>query len=177
MINVILSLIFGAGLDSLYYFLYINKIKDINNKKLILYIGIFVGYILFNMLLRYNFYLYLLFDIFIFILIKFLYKSQICDSFVILIIDIYCMLISLIIYFTISNSFIALLLNKILLFMPLLLRNRLNLVYKKYIDLWNRSKERKIIKSLTLRNLSLLILNIFIVITYFILLYLTSLNG
>lgn len=29
MVNMILSLVLGAGLDSLYYFLYISKIKDI----------------------------------------------------------------------------------------------------------------------------------------------------
>lgn len=177
MVNVILSLVFGAGLDSLYYFLYISKIKDINNKKLILYLGIFVGYVLFNMLLRYNFYLYLLFDVFIFTLLKILYKSQICDSFIILIVDIYSMLISLIVYFTVPFPILALVLDKTLLFLPLLFKNKLNIVYKKYLGLWNRSKEIKIIKSLTLRNINLLVLNIFITIAYFVLLYLTSLNS
>lgn len=33
MLNIILSLVLGAGLDSLYYYLYISKIKEIKNKQ------------------------------------------------------------------------------------------------------------------------------------------------
>ena len=76
MLNIILSLVLGAGLDSLYYYLYISKIKDIKENKLLLYFGIFIIYIMTNMINQYNLKLYLLFDILIYLLLKFKYKGK-----------------------------------------------------------------------------------------------------
>ena len=38
MLNQIISLILGAGLDTLYYFVYISKIKGIKRNKPLLYV-------------------------------------------------------------------------------------------------------------------------------------------
>ena len=62
-----------------------------------------------------------------------------------------------------SNYFIVLIFNRIALFIPFLFKNNFNNLYKKYCKFWNRNdNEKRPIKSLTLRNISLISLNSFI---------------
>jgi hypothetical protein len=62
-----------------------------------------------------------------------------------------------------SNYWLLYSLDRIFLFMPFIFKNKFNLLYKKYCRLCNRNdKEDRPIKSITLRNISLIILNIFI---------------
>lgn len=174
MINFIISFIFGAMLDSLFYFLYIVKVKKIQNKKILLYVLILIGYVIFNMILRYNFYLYLLFLIYIFFVIKILYKNSICDIFLLLVVDMYSIICSIISYFCLNDYILALVINKALLFIPLVFSSNLSKVYTLYLNYWNRKKEKVKIKSITLRNISILLLNIFIISTYIVLLFLIN---
>lgn len=174
MLNIILSLVLGAGLDSLYYYLYISKIKGIKNKRVLLYSLIFIGYVVLFMVLRYNLYLYLIFYIYIYLILKFIYKSQINDFFLLIFIDIYCIGTSAIAYFLIPNYFIALIISKIIIFIPLLFINKIKKMYCLYCKMWNRNYNNKMpIKSLTLRNISLVLFNSFILMTYLFLLHLT----
>ena len=173
MVNLILSLVLGAGIDSLYYFLYISKIKEIGKKKLLLYFGIFTVYIITNMINQYNFKLYLLFDILIYLLLKFKYKGKINDFFLLIFIDSYMLLVSIICFFLIENYVIALILAKICMFSPLILKNKLKRLYRFNYIMWDRNREYKMpIKSLTLRNICITTFNVFIVINYVILLIL-----
>lgn len=173
MLNIILSLVLGAGLDSLYYYLYISKIKDIKKKKILLYILIFVGYVFLFMILRYNLYLYLIFYVYIYLILKFIYKSQINDFFLSIFIDIYCIGTSAIFYFIIPNYFIALIISKLIIFVPLIFINKIKRIYFLYCKMWNRNYNNKMpIKSLTLRNISLTLFNLFILMAYFFLLHL-----
>lgn len=175
MLNIILSLVLGAGLDSLYYTLFILKCKNISKNKILLFIVVFVSYILLFMIIRYNMYLYLIFYIIIYISLKIIYKAQIIDYFVLIISGIYYLLISILCYYIIPLYGIALIINKILLFLPIILNNKLNKIYLIYNNMWNRNYNIKMpIKSLTLRNISLVIFNSFIVINYIILLNLCS---
>lgn len=175
MLNIILSLILGAGLDSLYYTLFILNSKNINKNKLLLFIIIFISYILLFMIVRYNMYLYLIFYIIIYITLKIIYKAQIIDYFVLIISGTYYLLISIFCYYIIPVYTVALIINKLLLFLPIVLNNTLNKIYLIYSKMWNRNYNNKMpIKSLTLRNISLVILNSFIVINYIILLNLCS---
>lgn len=173
MLNIILSLVLGAGLDSLYYYLYISKIKDIKKKKILLYILIFVGYVFLFMILRYNLYLYLIFYVYIYLILKFIYKSQINDFFLLIFIDFYVLLISIACFYLIDNYAIALIINKIMVFIPLIFKNQLKKFYNLNYKMWNRNREKKMpIKSLTLRNICITSFNIFILINYIILLIL-----
>lgn len=175
MLNIILSLVLGAGLDSLYYTLFILKSKNINKNKLLLFIIIFISYILLFMIVRYNMYLYLIFYIIIYITLKIIYKAQIIDYFVLIISGTYYLLISIFCYYIIPIYTVALIINKLLLFLPIILNNTLNKIYLIYNKMWNRNYNNKMpIKSLTLRNISLVILNSFIIINYIILLNLCS---
>lgn len=176
MINFVLSLIFCTIPDTIYYAMFISVTKNKNfNKKL--YFLIFIGYILNFMVFQYNLYLYLIFYIYIYLVLKILFKSKINDFFLTIFLDIYYILLSIICYFLIPNYFIAYLLNKIFLFVPLIFKDKLKKLYSIYTKLWNRNKEAKQpIKSITLRNISLVLLNTIIVISDILLLYL-SLNN
>ena len=173
MINFVLSLLLGAVPDTLYYYLYLTRIKDIKNRRLALFLLILAGYVLFFMIIRFNLYLYLAFYVYLYLVLKFIIKkADITDFFLLLFIDVYCMGISAILYFSISNYFLALIISKVLIFVPLIFKDKLKKMYQTYRKLWNKSnnKERKI-KSITLRNISLIILNAIIVLTYLFILY------
>ena len=100
---------------------------------------------------------------------KFLYKDkiQIIDVFIISLAYLWLMLLSLIlINFAkrdFSNYAIMYIIQRILLFIPFIFKNKFYIIYKKYCSLWNRNdKEKRPIKSITLRNISLILLNVFI---------------
>lgn len=173
MLNIILSLVLGAGLDSLYYYLYISKIKEIKNKKVLLYSLIFISYVVLFMILRYNLYLYLIFYIYIYLILKFIYKSQINDFFITVFLDIFYISVSALCFFLIKNYILALLIDKLLLFAPLLFIKKIRFLYNKYCNFWNRNSNIKTpIKSLTLRNCSLVCFNLIILISDLLLIYL-----
>lgn len=174
MINFVLSVIFCTIPDTIYYYLMIKNIKNLKSSKK-LYLLIFIGYILFNMLLSYNLYLYLLFDIYIYFALKILAKSKINDFFVVILTDFYYVLTSTICYFAIPNYLIAFVINKILMFMPLIFKNKLRNLYVLYTRMWNRDREvEQPVKSITIRNICIVLLNSLIVILYYCLLYIIN---
>src|SRR5699024_10308396 len=124
-----------------------------------------IGYVVIFMILRYNLYLYLIFYLYIYFSLKVLYKSKINDFFLVLFIDVYYILISILCFFLMTNYAIALILNKIVLFIPLIFKNKVIKMYKSYCKMWKRDREiKQPIKSLTFRNISLVILNLIIVV-------------
>lgn len=175
MIYFLISILLGAIPDVLYYYLYITKIKEVKAKRIILFVLMFLNYIVFNMILRYNLYLYLLYDVMMFMFIKLLYKSEINDFFLVLFIDIYYIFLSSSCFFLIPNYAIALLASKIFMFLPLIYKNKIINLYKSYCKMWNRNDNAKYpIKSLTLRNISLVSLNAIVIILDFFLLYIIN---
>lgn len=169
-----LSIIFCTIPDTIYYYLMIKNIKNLKSSKK-LYLLIFVGYIFIYMVFQYNLYLYLVFYIYIYWILKLLFKSKINDFFLMLFVDFYYIILSIICYFLIPNYFLAYLLNKILLFIPLIFKNKLRKMYILYTKMWNRNREvKQPLKSITLRNICVVLLNITIVILNFCLLYLLN---
>jgi hypothetical protein len=162
---MIISLIFGMLPDVLYYWSMLLAIKEKDKHKLIFFILIFVAYILLITICRYDYILYMLFGICIYVILKVLYKSDIIDLFLIIILFDYMMITSFASYFLFDNYILALIINRILLFMPLLICKKLNKWYNIYRSLWNRNANQRI-KSLTLRNISILLLNTTIVLLY-----------
>ena len=178
MIYFLVSILLGAIPDVLYYYLWLKNIKEIKDKKILLFLIILIGYVIIFMILRYNFYLYLIFYLYIYFNLKFIYKSKINDFFLMLFIDVYYILMSILCFFLIPNYAIALILNKILLFMPLIFKKKVVKLYKSYCEMWDRNREAKQpIKSLTLRNISLVILNLVITISDILLIYLSLINS
>ena len=172
--NFIMSMLLGVIPDILYYYLYIKKIKNIKKKKIIFTILLFISYMITNILVTYNFYIYILFDILLFFIIKWLYKSQINDFFLVITLDLYLFICSIISYFLIPNYFVAFILYRILLFAPLIFKNKIKNIYEQYCNLWNRHDNKGKIKSITIRNIVLIMLNLSIIILYFSLFYITK---
>ena len=172
--NFIISLILGILPDVLYYFIYTKQIKGIKSKNLLFFFLLLVTYMLCIIAVRHQFYLYIIQDILVFIIMKLLYKSHISDMFLVIFIEFYMILLSTICFMFINNYYFAFIIYRLLMFLPLLFSNKLRDMYKKYLSLWNRHDNPKKIKSITLRNVSLVILNCLLIFMYLITLYITS---
>ena len=102
-----------------------------------------------------------------FVNLKVLYKqkAQITDIFLFMLSSIILILISSIayflVYFTISNYIFSLILARILLFSFLyFIKNKIYIIYKSFYKLWNKHNNKNKIKSITLRNISIIIFNL-----------------
>lgn len=164
MINFIISLVLGMIPEVLYFTLFLSFTKKVKNKKVVLFLLLALGYVLLIMICRYELLFYLTYVVYSYIIMKMLFKSHIIDIFVYSISFCYLMILSLIIVKLFNNYAIAFIINRILLFIPIILfKNKFNVLYLKYKKLWNRSNDKRKIKSLTLRNFSILFINILIV--------------
>lgn len=166
---MIISIIFGMLPDILYFWSMLLVVKNEKRHKLLLFLMIMVAYVLLIPIIRYSYILYIIFAILIYLSLKILYKSEIVDFFVIIMLFDYMMIISFVCYFAFNNYAIASIINRISLFIPLLLHNKLNKWYNLYRGLWNRNEHSKI-KSLTLRNICIIVLNTTITLMYMTLL-------
>lgn len=173
MINFIVSLLLGMLPDVFYYFIYIKQIKGIKNKKFLFFALLFLNYILCIILIQHQFYLYIIQDIIIYLIMKKIYKAQINDMFLIIFLETYMLVLSLISFNLINNYVLSFVIYRILLFLPLLFKDRIIEYYKIYTKLWNRHNIPNKIKSITLRNISLVVLNIMIILMYIILLHIS----
>lgn len=163
MLDFIISLLFGMLPEVLFFTLSIIYIKDLSTNRLKLFGFLVIGYIMLIMICRYQLLFYLAYIVYVYIVLKILYKAHISDIFMISVVSSYLTLMSFIAFKTIDNYTLAYVVNRVLLFAPLLLTNfKLNDIYNTYLSLWNRS-EGKVIKSVTLRNISLVFVNVFIV--------------
>ena len=165
----VVSILFGLIPEVLYFTLFLIYTKNIKEKKVRLFILIGIAYFLCMLIKQYEIIYYLLFIALVYIILKILYrkKTQIIDIFVFSLSTVYLTLLSYLafIFFTddLSNYYVLYVIARILLFIPFIFKNKFNVLYKKYCKLWNRNdKEKRPIKSITLRNVSLIIVNIVI---------------
>lgn len=168
----IIGFFLGLLPEVLYYTLFMIYTKNLKEKRIKLFFLISIAYILCIMISQYKSLYYVIFIFLVYIILKGLYKSkvQIIDVFVFSVSCIYLTLLSSIFIIflqkDLSNYWLLYILNRILIFAPFLFRNKFNFVYKKYCKLWNRNdEEKRPIKSITLRNISLIIINVAIFIT------------
>ena len=110
---------------------------------------------------------YMLFIALVYLILKLLYKNktQITDVFILILGQLYLSLASYIMFLflkqDLSNYYMLYVIGRIILFLPFIFKDKFNIIYKKYYSLWNRNDNMKRpIKSITLRNISLIILNI-----------------
>lgn len=164
MINFIISFLCCAIPDSLYFTLLITNIKQIKDKKIILFILILIGYTIFVMLLQYNFLLYVLFIVHIYLCLKLLYNIKIYDIFLIIFAYLYLIVSNIFgSMFNGINYYLGYVINKIVMFSILMFTKKITNVYKFYLNNWNRSNNNKV-KSITIRNIGLLTTNIMLII-------------
>ena len=157
----VLSVLLGLIPEVLYFTLFISYTKNIK-----LFLLISVAYFACMLIQEYQIICYILFIILIYLILKLLYKNktQIIDIFMIGVSYLWLSILSFILmHFTnkdLSNYAIIYFIQRILLFLPFIFKNKFNILYKKYYKLWNRNdNEKRPIKSITLRNISLILLN------------------
>lgn len=180
-ISFVVSLLLGMIPEVLYFTLFIIYTKNIKEKKLKLFILISLAYILCIMISQYKvlYYVLLIFLIYLFMKILYKQKTQIIDVFIISLSEIYLALTSYFCFLFVkedfSNYYILCLIQKLILFLPFIIKEKFNIIYKLYCSLWNRNYEKKQpIKSITLRNISLISLNLFIFVLNLMIIYLIS---
>ena len=167
LIQILISILLGLIPEVLYFTLFIAYCKNIKEKRIKLFLFISLAYILCMFIQKYKIFYYILFIALIYIIIKLLYKNktQIIDIFVLSIGLIYISLLSYFCYCfldtNLSNYYILMLIDRIFLYIPFIFKNFFNKIYNKYYRLWNRNDYIKgPIKSITLRNISLITINI-----------------
>ncbi len=168
---ILLSILLGLIPEVLYFTLFITYTKNIKEKRLKLFLLLSVIYFLCMLIQMYKLAYYISFIVLFYIILKLLYKqkTQIIDIFVIAFAFFYVSMISYIFFLIIlkndmNNYYLFYVLDRILLFIPFIFKNKLNIIYKNYCRLWNRNdKEKRPIKSITLRNISLIGINFIII--------------
>lgn len=167
LLQIIISIFLCLIPEVLYFTLFITYTKNIKEKRIKLFLLISLAYILCMFIQRYKIFYYILFIVLIYLIMKVLYrkKTQIIDVFVVSIGLIYITLLSYFCYCflneDLSNYYFLMLIDRIILFLPFIFKKYFNKIYKEYCRLWNRNdNEERPIKSITLRNISLVTINI-----------------
>ena len=153
--------------EPVYFSLFLIIGKNIKEKRLLLTGIMIIQYWLLMHIFPFNVWFQIIYTFMSFVNLKVLYKekAQVTDLFlfataslILVIISIFCYAI---IYFTIKSYVVALILNRILLFTILYFcRSKIKDKYKKFCSLWNRHNNPNKVRSLTLRNISIITFNL-----------------
>ena len=178
-IEVLIHLIFGNLFEIFAIAYTISKVKDLKITKILL--ASTIGYLLggtvtgFNYNLQYISYIIITFMIYLMCKVSCRNKFKIIDVFVIYYVLMILCFSSLVPILLFSNYYLQFIVSRLVILTFLLNIPRLNLrdKYIKYWKFWDRRKGNKI-KAITVRNLSLITLNIlYVVITHLVIIYLT----
>lgn len=154
-------------LEPIYFSLFLIYGKNLKHKRLLFTAIMVFEYIMITELIQFDVWLQFAYTFMTFVNLKVLYKekAQITDIFLFTIASIILILISAICYlsilFTLKNIYIALIARTVFMFLFIYsFREKINSIYKKFYKYWNRHNNPKAIKSLTLRNISIIIFNL-----------------
>lgn len=171
LINFILSLIFGMIPEVLYFTLFLKFTKNIDKHIVKLFVLLAIGYVALIMICRYEFLFYIMYIIYSYLVLKVLYKSEIIDIFVYSIAFSYLMIVGYTFKLLLFNNYVLYyLVVRVFMFLPFIFKNKFNQLYILYRKLWNIRKGNKI-KSLTIRNSSLIFVNSMISTIYVIIVF------
>ena len=167
----LISILLGLVPEVLFITLFLSYTKNLKEKRILLFAFISIVYFITMLIQQYKIIFYVLFIFLLYISLKIIYKekTQIIDLFVASIPFMWISILSYLCFILLkedmSNYYILYILDRIVLFIPLIFSNYYNKYYKIYCKLWNRNdREKRPIKSITLRNISLILLNSFIVV-------------
>lgn len=165
--QIILSILLGLIPEVLFLTLFITYTKNLKEKRLLLFTFFSISYIISMFIQKYKIVFYILFIVLMYLSLKIIYKKkvQIIDIFVITIpfdwITILSYLCFLFFKKDLSNYYMLYIIDRLFLFIPFIFSKYYHKIYLKYCKLWNRNdKEKRPIKSITLRNISLIMVNI-----------------
>lgn len=157
-----MSLIFGVIPDVIFLTFFINYAKGKEEKRLLVFLLTIIAYIICFTVQRFNLLYYTLSVGIIYLIYKAIYKDsmRMIDIVVITVAEMYILTSSFISFKIFENKmeyyYLALLLDKILILLPLTLKKTINRVYKRYEELWDRRIiNNRFMKSITVRNLSI----------------------
>lgn len=163
----IYRLVIVKALEAVYFSLFLIIGKGLKNKRILLTFIMIAEYLLLKQFIRYNVLFQFIYTILSFINLKVLYKekAQITDVFLFTTASILLIFFSFICYLivalTIKNLVLTVVLNRIVIFTFLFLfRKQIKEIYKEFYSLWNRHNQPNKIKSLTLRNISIISINV-----------------
>lgn len=166
-------------LEPIYFSLFLIMAKDIKHKRMLFTLIMVFEYLMLKCFIHYNVWFQLSYTFMTYINLKVFYKdkAQITDIFLFAFASLALIAISLIsyfvVYFTIGIYDIALVLNRIMLFAFLFItKDIIRNTYKEFYSLWNRHGNPKKIKSLTLRNISIIIFNLMFYVINFCMIFL-----
>ncbi len=167
MLNLVINILFGYGLETLYFGYAFNKIKGVNYKST--YLIFLISYILSAIIASFNFinhyYVYIVVAIIFYIIYAIVHKEykQITNFFLMLNIQLVSSIITAIPILFIGYNNLYLVINIIVNIILLILIKfiPINKCYKVIIQNWNRTNHNKI-KSVTIRNFTLIIIYIFV---------------
>lgn len=166
MTEILVNFIFGILPETIYFCLFMIYSKNLKEHRLRLFLLMLFEYFVVSCFIQYNVWLQITYTILLFIILKILYKEKalITDIFIFGASSLLLIAISALsymaVYFTVNNYIIAYILNRILMFGTLfILKDKLHNWYLKFNGLWNRKPNQKI-RSLTVRNVSVIIFNI-----------------
>lgn len=159
------ELLLGQIPEAVYFVLFLIFVKKLDKKRLSFGLVVVIEYVLLLNIFPSTWYFHIIFMCLLYIILKIFYsnKSQITDVFVILIGYIFLIFTSVIsygiVYITCKNLIFATILNRVLVFVTLFKFNyKLGVIQNLYKFNWNRSSNKKVMKSATFRSLNLVIL-------------------
>lgn len=164
--NEIILLFLEKIFEAIYFSMFLLIGKNIKEKRILFTLVMIFEYLLLTKIFLFNVWFQIIYTFLTYINLKVFYKkkAQITDIFLFTVSSIFLMIFSGIPYFlmmfTIKNYYLALIISRILIILFLILsKNNINKYYKKIYTQWNRHTNNKI-KSLTLRNISIIIFNL-----------------
>ena len=167
MIEYLYRLIIVKSLEAIYFSLFLIIGKNLKNKRILFTLIMIFEYLMLKELIHFNVLFQFIYTFLSFVNLKVLYKekAQITDIFLFAIASVILILIGMFTYvtsiLTYNNYVISLFINRILMFLFLyLFRNKIKELYKNFYLGWNRHNNPNRIKSLTLRNISVIIFNL-----------------
>lgn len=166
MASNLINIILCAIPETLYFSLFMIFTKNIKTKRALLFLLMFIQYAILMLVLPYNIWFQIIYTFMTFVILKMLYKEKaiITDIFAFAFSSLIMIIVSVITYMSIMTLFnnytVAYIIQRILLFIILfLLKNKLNKWYLKFNGLWNKKQNQKI-RSLTVRNIVIIIFNV-----------------
>lgn len=168
----LISIFYGLLPESLFFTLFFIYAKKLTEKRVLLFLLIFIVDILSVIIFKFSVWYNFTFMASMFFILILLYKSQFIDIFLVSSSSILLALISGICYFGIPNYWLAAIINRVLIFLVLfLIRNKLSVGYRFYCRIWNKNSGVKV-KSITVRTFSMIVLNLFLYGTSLFMVYL-----
>ena len=154
------------------------KIKELKDKRVLLFLGIFaiyfIGGLIVNFTYNNQYIFYIVFNAMTYTLLKALYKrkTQVIDIFLVYYIEMILNFSCLITLKIFGYNLLFLYANRLLLVIIMCLIPIFRKLYLKYVKYWNRKDGNKI-KSVTVRNLSIISMNVLLyIINWYVVNYL-----